>query len=239
MTREEIKKHSTALINHIKKNITDNKKKYKGNVSSTNIDIWTQGWGDSKTYTIAVDGTHLINGLKYSFDFADIMDGLVKELKELKKIKGWTNLIYNIDTTYINSRPYNVVSRVSLVNKPCKEYKSLQNYLNKYGNADLQDYDLFSSWMGGKRGRLYGEEGERNYLCHKDKKCNNILTELRQYRGSKDKMTCRKKMEDYIDPMEKAYSEYHEVECSGEKRSYLEVVITTPSGKEKYSTKIY
>lgn len=35
------------------------------------------------------------------------------------------------------------------------------------------------------------------------------------------------------------YSAYHEVECDGVRRHYLEITIKTPSGKVKYNQKIY
>lgn len=40
-------------------------------------------------------------------------------------------------------------------------------------------------------------------------------------------------------PVDKAYSEMHEVECEGERRSFLKITIKTPMGKVKFETKIY
>ena len=52
-------------------------------------------------------------------------------------------------------------------------------------------------------------------------------------------MSCKFGSEDYIDEMERRYSEYHEVECEGERREFVEVIVKTPAGKVKYQQKIY
>ena len=52
-------------------------------------------------------------------------------------------------------------------------------------------------------------------------------------------MICERGEEDYIDPEEQRYSAYAELECEGEKRKYLQITIKTPSGKVKYTRKIY
>ena len=52
-------------------------------------------------------------------------------------------------------------------------------------------------------------------------------------------MTCQRGHEDYIDPIDKQYSEKHELECEGVRREYIEIVVKTPSGKEKLRTRIY
>jgi hypothetical protein len=93
--------------------------------------------------------------------------------------------------------------------------------------------------MGGKRGRLWDEYGDREYLDHDAERCAGFLAELRKYRGTKDLMVCEKKEENYIDPVDRAYSEKYEIECDGEKRSYLAITIKTPSGKIKHEMKIY
>jgi hypothetical protein len=93
--------------------------------------------------------------------------------------------------------------------------------------------------MGGKRGRLWDEYGERVFIDNKPRKCARLLEELRKARGTKDTMTCKRGEENYIDEEERRYSEYAEIECEGEKRKYLLITIKTPSGKVKYETKIY
>ena len=93
--------------------------------------------------------------------------------------------------------------------------------------------------MGGKRGVLWDEYGDREYLDNRPKYCESILKELREHRSSKDLMICKEGDENYIDPIDKEYSEKHEIECEGEKRHYLLITIKTPKGKVKYENKIY
>ena len=52
-------------------------------------------------------------------------------------------------------------------------------------------------------------------------------------------MLCEIGEEDYIDPEEQRASSYYEVECEGEHRRYLHVVIKTPTGRVKYDQKLY
>ena len=137
------------------------------------------------------------------------------------------------------------ISKVCLADAPCSEYKPLVNFINKYGkdkygrNLNLGNYEFFSAAMGGKRGYLWDEYGERIFLDNKPKKCVRVLDELRKARATKDIMTCERGEENYIDPTEQRYSEYHEVECEGEKRKYILITIKTPTGKVKYEQKIY
>ena len=93
--------------------------------------------------------------------------------------------------------------------------------------------------MGGKRGVLWDEYGDRRYLANKPTKCARILNELRSARGSKDIVTCKFGEENYMDEFERKHSQYYEVECEGEKRHYLEITIKTPAGKVKYQQKIF
>ena len=93
--------------------------------------------------------------------------------------------------------------------------------------------------MGGKRGVLWDEYGERIFLDNKPKKCARLREELRKARGAKDTMICEWGEENYMDEEERRDSAYHEVECEGEKRKYLHIIIKTPAGKVKYDAKIY
>ena len=120
------------------------------------------------------------------------------------------------------------------MSEPCKEYKSLVNYLSKYCGKNLNETDIYSVAIGGKRGRVYGEEGARYYLCHKPATCAKYLETLRKSRGSNDKVVSTAiKQEDDIDPWELQVSIRNEVEFSGARLKYFEVKISTPSGKEK------
>lgn len=218
----------------------------------------TKCWekGDT-TYEIWVNGKQIVKDIESKNELAYIFDLIRDKLDKLKATKGWGTLVHTSETIRPMSSGGNwVIPRLSVLTKvevpdaPCKEYKSLENYLNKYGqrkrdgywgftSLDLTPFKLYSVYAGGKRGVLWGEEGDRHYLANKPKKCAEILANLRKHRTSKDTMVCRFGREEYIDPIDQRYSAYHEVECDGEIREYLAITIKSDKGKVKYETTIY
>lgn len=224
------------VFKYIKKTLADIREKNKTATwkmgQSVSIDTYLEGnwYGAKETYY----RIRLYGGEEFrcenKYELRREMDKLRGLLNKLKETKGWGGLYYKEDEE---------ITFVGVADAPCKEYKSLMNYLNKYGNAHLDNYRLFHSAMGGKRGVLWDDYGDRNYLDNNPKRCELFLSRLRANRGSKDKMTCRFGSENYIDDFERKHSQYYEVECEGEKRHYIEVTITTPSGKVKYEEKIF
>lgn len=198
----------------------------------------------------------LIEGITFFSEMNTIFANLRTLLDEQKKVKGWGNLIYsterveNITNSWYNRPSMVMVTKVEMPDAPCKEYNALQNYLNKYGvrmengynrtyPMNLTNFTLYSVYAGGKRGVLWGEEGTRNYLDNKPKRCAEILETLRKHRTSKDTMICIFGKEEYIDPIDKRYSQMHEVECDGEIRSYVNIIIKSDKGKTKCDIKVY
>ena len=161
----------------------------------------------------------------------------------MKKTRGWGNLTIATDVVSFggcwDSTDVHYPSKVALPDNPCKDFKAIQYFLKKYASCDLPDFKLFSSAMGGKRGRLWDEYGDRCYLANKPNKCARVLAELRKAKGTRDIVTYKYGNEDYIDDMERRHSEYYEVECEGEKRSFIEITIKTPQGKVKYNQKVF
>ncbi len=206
------------------------------------------------SYTIKMNNKEM-GSVKTRTDISEVFCELGKMFDQLKKTKGWSGLSvvedtieYNNGVSYWCTYKLKYIAKVCLADAPCKEYKALQNYLNKYAlagpnfggyNKPLGNYELFSAAMGGKRGRLWDEYGERCFLDNKPNKCARILEELRKARGSKDTISVKRGEENYIDDFERKHSEYYEVECEGEKRKYIEITIKTPTGRVKYQEKIY
>jgi hypothetical protein len=252
------------IFKAIKKALADARKYNKENnfpINSWNrrsqqvdISVWDDTtWNGNKKvinhYSIRL-GEKEVAKCKTHYDVSEVFSELRKMLNEQKKVKGWGGLNYTNDKITFNVgmwSDYSVrfIPKVCLAETACKEFNSLQNYINKYGvgkygcKVNLNNYELFSAAMGGKRGRLWDEYGERVFLDNKPKKCARLLEELRKARGTKDVMFCERGEEDYIDPEEQRYSAYAEIECEGEKRKYLHITIKTPSGKVKYDEKIY
>ena len=263
MNSTEIKALATKMFNATKKNLADARKYNKEN----NVNAWTRKaqqvdisiydhdtWKDGKRiteYYVFNVGNKEIGKCTYRSDIESVFREFGYMLDAQKKVKGWGGLNYSKDKIYFNMGGWsdysiNVIPKVCLADSVCKEYTSLQNYINKYGSnrqylnkMNLGNYELFSAAMGGKRGRLWDEYGERVFLDNKPKKCARLLEELRKNRGTKDAMICERGEENYIDPEEQRASSYYEIECEGEKRKYLLITIKTPTGKVKYETKIY
>jgi hypothetical protein len=208
------------------------------------------------TYEIFVDGVPVVTGIKDYRNMSYIFEDVCDMLDAQRKVKGWGTIVYQTEkfrpvSMSLYANPVTVITKVSVPSAPCKEYNALEKYLNKYGqkktdgywgtltSLNLTPFQLYYVRSGGKRGRLWGEEGERRYLANRPQTCTEILTALRKHRTSKDTMICRFGREEYIDPIDKRYSEYHETECDGEIREYLHIEIHTDKGKVKFETDIY
>ena len=263
MNATEIKAIATKMFNATKKNLADARKYNKENnvnawarksqqvnISVYDHDTWKGSTRITEYYVLNV-GNKEIGKCTYRSDIESVFREFGNMLDAQKKVKGWGGLNYSKDKIYFNMGGWsdysiNIIPKVCLAETACKEFTSLQNYINKYGSnrqylnkMNLGNYELFSAAMGGKRGRLWDEYGERVFIDNKPKKCARLLEELRKNRGTKDAMICERGEENYIDPEEQRYSAYAEIECEGEKRKYLLITIKTPTGKVKYETKIY
>lgn len=234
------KKIASNIIKEIKVNITEMKKK-RPNDSVYSVPLSMVQFMSERiciSFYNPWQGETLADNLT-RYQAKKIAEEVIKGLKELKATRGWGKLMWEIEdccnggngwyNDYIKF-PTNIV----LMAEPCKEYKSLVNYLSKYCGKNLNDTDIYSVHIGGKRGRVYGEEGDRYYLCHNSALCEKILADLRKYRGSNDKVVCTNIKEyDDIDEWELEVSIRNEVEFGGVRNKYFEVKISTPSGKEK------
>lgn len=217
----------------------------------TSNTVWSSTNKHVRSYTVKVDGKD-VSEVHTHYDVQEVFTELRNLLNVQKKAKGWSGLNFMSESVELESCSWSgykvsIIPKVCLADAPCSEYKSLMNYINKYGVSEgygsypvrMTNYEFFSASMGGKRGVLWDEYGERYFLDNKPRKCERVLGELRKYRKSKDRMVCQKGEENYIDEEERRNSLYYEIECEGEKRRYLKITIKNPCGKIKYETKIY
>lgn len=260
-------KNKTAaekIFKAIKKALSDARKYNKENnypINSWNrraqqvdISVWDNTtWKDNKKvinyYGIRLNGKEVCK-CKTHYDVNEVFGELRNLLSAQKKVKGWGGLNFLAERVNLEGYSWDgysvpIIPKVCLADAPCSEFKSLMNYINKYGIRKygapmrLENYELFSAAKGGKRGYLWDEHGERIFLDNKPKTSARFLEELRKNRGTKDTMLCEIGEEDYIDPEEQRASSYYEVECEGEHRRYLRVIIKTPTGRVKYDEKLY
>ena len=230
----------TKAIEIIKKHLSVN----KGNVNEVELYISNVKSGGKVGYVIYMGNIALTDILITTYDLSSFVNKLIKKLNELKSTKGWGTLIWefneiDLSTSVWRSNTINFPNRIMLLPKPCAEFNKLVNFIKKYTNQDISVEDIYRVRIGGKRGRVYGEEDNRNYLAFNCNVCNNILDKLKKSRGSKDKITISKKITfDDIDPFELQYSIRNEVEFSGVRYTKYEINITTPSGRHKDIVKV-
>ena len=127
--------------------------------------------------------------------------------------------------------------RLEIFTKPCKEFISLSKYIEKNAEFTLGDTEVYRVRVCGKRNN-YSDTGDYRYLCYNSKKCSQILSDIRAHKTTRDSVSIS--VESYIDKGdESSYRSamYHESEWYGQRGNKLCVIITTPSGKVKFSEK--
>ena len=208
-------------------------------------------------YTVQKSGKRKLSGFavtvngKSIFEFKQIVD-LESAFWKLKEIireqfckRNWTRLEFKNDKIglYDGSQydtNVNIVSVVVLHPDPCKEFDALKAYINRHApGTNLGYMELYSISMSGKKGYLYDETGEKDYLENHPARCRKFLQEIKKTKTSGDVMYCRYDKETWMDPDEYETSSIEQIECSGEKHHYLRVVIKSPIGKVKYDKKLF
>ena len=240
---------AAKIIKSVKAIINESKKK---NPTDTEYFVYinTDTCFNKKTNKWDLYSIRIYGGTKFAenlteADMYTLGSILATELNKLKKTKGWGNLLvkWEKETVFLGSwrgerTLFEYPSEITLVADPCKEFKSLANYVQKYVGLTLNPFEVWNGHIGGKRGRVYGDAEDLHYLCHRPKKCEKILAELRKVRGTNDKCSFAWKKEDEIDPWDLAVSIRNEVEFDGIRRNFVEVAITTPTGRQKGVVKI-
>ena len=160
MTPKEI---ANKIIEVIKTDINDQKKKYPTYDSySTNVYIDGEDYKNTtiRFYKNRWDKCIAENVSRYNAK--QVAAEVVAGLKELKAKRGWSRLMWDMEDTcsygdgYYCRETIKFPTNIVLLSDPCKEFKSLVNYLAKYCGTTLNETDIYSVHIGGKRGRVYG-----------------------------------------------------------------------------------
>lgn len=237
----DIKKAARHILAYIKKEIAEQKRKnpsfsaiavelilFGEDLKNTNLVIKPLGYGNEP----------LAKNLTRS-EAEQIRREVLDGLKSLRATRGWGRLTWQEEKTCPSSDlwcPSYLLfpTRIVLMAEACKEFKALASYLLKYCGRTVSETDLYYVGIGGKRGRVYGEESPRRYLCHRPNACASLLETLRKYRRTGDTVTCSAFIEeDEIDPWELEVSIRNEVEFGGIRYRLLTVTIISPSGNPK------
>ena len=261
MTETQKRKAAEKIFSAVKKHILAAR---KANRKSGAVEPYRNAWkrqsvyiNARESYSVLKSGKRKLVGFSVTVegekvaDFKTISD-LESTFLEFNGIvcdqtskRGWDGLEFRNDKISLyDGSCYDdnvrIISLVVLQPEPCKEYDALKTYINKHApHADLGYRELYSVAMEGKKGYLYEETGENDYLESHPSRCLTFLNEIKKARSAKDTMTCRFDKEIYMDPDEYEFSCRDQIECSGEKRHFLRVVIKSPSGKVKYDNKLF
>jgi hypothetical protein len=239
MTTNEIKNFANELIVKVKADFNYKKANSNKNAHTIKFHSYLNMNRECSFDCDVMENDYNFN----SYEISTLTNEIVNLLEKLRATKGWGSLVWEFDELNFSSgwsSDYRkVVSSISLLATPCKEFNSLVKYMAKYCGKKLAMTDIYSVAIGGKRGRVYGEEGCRYYLAHRPKTCSALLEELRKARGSKDIVTTSAcKQIDDIDAWDLEVSIRNEVEFSGCRYNICEVTIKTPSGKVKKVVRI-
>ena len=128
-----------------------------------------------------------------------------------------------------------ITNGLLLLNKPCKEFTTLQKYLMRHAQFTLHEADLYSVSVTGKRGTNYRESEQRQYYAHDPEKCKNILAWLGKNRKSGDTITAVVEEVRYCS--DEDYSREYETESYGTFYRFLHIRLTDKKNREKTTIK--
>ena len=248
----EIKKNDTTrekLIILLAKYIKECSKKLNEKTSSINVHIghdnWYSGGGNNRMFRY----TNIYFGDKnYKFydkeitdrDFLVIVQTAFKEskCKGQVKTKEWEE--QNPRGWWLSPIKHIEFDNLTLLGKSCKEFSTLSRMLKKYTNKELGETDVNSSSVCGKRSSWSADKNSTGFLCYQPKKCQRAIDFIREKRTSKDNLYFEvKNVLEHENEHEYKIAQYQESEWYGSEYNYLELKVTTPTGKTKGTLNVY
>lgn len=128
-------------------------------------------------------------------------------------------------------------NRLEIFNKPCKEFDSLNKTLSKYGSKKIDDLDVFSVRVCGKR-QSHSDCGNYYYLCHCPKICLSIIDYIKTNKGRFGVVKTR--VDEYLDHGDEEdyrIAQYQESEWYGKRGNAITISIKGGKGKKDYEQK--
>lgn len=123
---------------------------------------------------------------------------------------------------------------LTLIGKPCKEFVTLNRLLKKYTNKELEQTEVNTSSVCGKRNSWSADSNSTRYLCYDPEKCKKAIEFIRNKRKSKDTLSFEVKNELYHGDEEYyRIAQYRESEWYGSEYNYLSLKVVTSVGEEK------
>lgn len=220
----------------------------KGMGDKTNIELpiklenWLCGMGHDKKWSHSdiIVGDYC-NRVRYTFTDKEIDDRrFVQILKDaVAKSNVRAKVVYDeYDGGYFRDS-CTIFRRVEVFAKPCREFRILYDYVEKYGNFTIPEDGVYYVRVCGKRS-IYNDSGRYNYLCYDAKTCKAILDGIKAKRTSKDKLNVSiKNYVNHGDEGDYRCAMHMESEWYGHRGQMLCVEVTTPKGKVKLNEEYY
>jgi hypothetical protein len=220
----------------------------KGMGDKTNIELpidienWNCGMGrNSKwSHTDIIVGSYP-NKTTYTFTDREITnEQFVRMLKDaIAKSNVRARVVYDECGDGYWCDKVTIFRRVEVFAKPCREFRMLYDYVEKYGNFTIPEDGVYYVRVCGKRS-IYNDSGRYNYLCYDARTCKAILDGIKAKRTSKDKLNVSiKNYLNHGDEMDYRCAMHQESEWYGHRGQMLCVEVTTPKGKVKISEEFY
>lgn len=235
---KKLREYAETIISDVKNAL----KKADGNVREVEVFSTSVGHG-FRPFGNHVDGDYIdyrmkVCGKEYNglgkYDIINLFKYLLSAVQNLSTEKGFASVKSVTDEVDFSENWYHpnyckVIRSIRMLGKPCKEFVALNKYLVKYGCDEMKQDQYYYVDLFGKRGQ-YDESGTRAYLCFRDKVCERMLAELRKKKSSRDTIKCESKT---IDDIDTEYSIRYETECYGQRVVMPQIIVSTPSGKQK------
>ena len=229
----DTKKIAKDIVEIIKNDIVENKKRRTKDFYSTSLNLYHY----INCFRFGVGGRDACTEKLSKYEMISVLNEIVILLNALKKSRGWGLLNWNCTSHNVGDGYYtnyiDIPNKITLFSKPCKEFTSLANYIDKYCGKKIELQDIYQVGIGGKRGRVYGEESCREYIAYMPERCSMILEHLRKNRCAKDIVITTITQRDIIDECDLRYSMIYETEFSGVRVNECKIEIKTPNGKLK------
>lgn len=206
-------------------------------------DVWRRNAKGREFYVFSFEGKEYEAVDDNFYEVRRFSEAVENAVKELSSIRGYLVAPFYTehqrqlrDAFGYYTKNEKVATGLVLYLAPSKEFVSLAKWIEKFSSVKLDALSLYSVGIGGKRGRIYGEDGCRDYLCHDGKKCRRILDWIVKFKSSRDTLKVETKSTDDIDPWNLEVSIRNEVEFNGTRYNHLVMTVTTPGGKVKQTT---
>lgn len=237
ITREQLIILVAKHIKECSKKLSEDRPNIEVNVSHSN---WVCGgkdkkWSHSRIY-FGDKGYNFYDKEITDKDFLVMMETALKE----SNCKGRIDYDERTEWKGLYSVPQRIFRSITLIGKPCKEYVTLNRLLKKYTNKELGEMQVYYARVCGKRSSWSANMASADYLDFSKKKCQKAIDFIRSTRTSKDTLTF--KVSEHLshgDEEDYRIAQYQESEWYGSLCNNLELVVTTPKGKEKGTCKVY